>query len=87
MEHAADALFVYNPEGRTFDVNRRACDTLGYTREELLSLSMMDLETVRLPGGVAGLWRGLAPDEPASAEGIHHTPERLKRRARVDAMR
>ena len=47
------------PEGRTFDVNRRACDTLGYTREELLSLSITDVETVLLPGSLAALWRRL----------------------------
>ena len=70
MEHTADALFVYDPEGRIFDVNRRACDTLGYTREELLSLSITDVETVFLPGGLAGLWRRLASDEPVTAEGI-----------------
>ena len=57
MEHTADALFVYDLEGRIFDVNRLACDTLGYTQEELLTLSITDVETVLLPGGFAGLWR------------------------------
>ncbi len=67
----------------SLDVNRRTCDTLGYAREELLSLSVRDLETVHLPGGVAALWRGLTPDEPVSTEGIHHPLERLKRGART----
>ena len=39
MEHTADVLFVYDPEDRIFDVNQRACDTLGDAREGLLSLS------------------------------------------------
>ena len=69
MEHAADALFVYDLEGRIFDVNRRACTALGYTREELLSLAMTDVETLLVPEGIAGLWRRLAPDEPVLAEG------------------
>jgi len=55
MEHTADAPFVYDQEGRILDVNRRACDTLGYTREELLFLSITDVETVLLPGSLAGL--------------------------------
>ena len=42
MEHTADALFVYDPESRILGINRRACDTLSYTREELLSLSFTD---------------------------------------------
>ena len=69
MEHVADALFVYDPEGRIFDVNRRACNALGYTREELLSLAMTDVETLLVPEGYVGLWRRLAPDEPVLAEG------------------
>jgi PAS domain S-box-containing protein len=60
IEHAADAFFVYDARGRILDADRRACETLGYTREELLSLSMTDVEAILLPEGVAGLWRRLA---------------------------
>jgi PAS domain S-box-containing protein len=70
VEHVADALFVYDPEGRILDVNRRAGDTLGYSREELLSLSITDLEIVFLPEGVAGLWRRLTTGEPVAVEGM-----------------
>jgi two-component system cell cycle sensor histidine kinase/response regulator CckA len=36
VEQAADAIFVLTPAGRIVDVNRRACDGLGYTRDELV---------------------------------------------------
>jgi PAS domain S-box-containing protein len=37
VDHAGDALFVYNLENQTvIDVNRQACESLGYTREELI---------------------------------------------------
>ena len=37
VDHAGDALFVYDLEQRTVvDVNRRACEGLGYTREEMI---------------------------------------------------
>ncbi len=37
VDHAGDALFVYDLERRTIiDVNRSACESLGYTREELI---------------------------------------------------
>jgi two-component system cell cycle sensor histidine kinase/response regulator CckA len=71
IEHAADAFFVYDGGGKIFDVNRRACWTLGYTREELLSLSMTDVEAILLPEGIAGLWRRLASGEPVTTEGAH----------------
>jgi PAS domain S-box-containing protein len=51
IEHAADAFFVYDAGGSIFDVNRRACETLGYTREELLSLCMTDVEAILLARG------------------------------------
>ncbi len=69
IEHAADAFFVYDAGGRILDANRRACETLGYTREELLSLSMTDVEAILLPEGIAGLWRRLASGEPVTTEG------------------
>ncbi len=37
VDHAGDALFVYDLEQRTVvDVNRQACDSLGYTRQEII---------------------------------------------------
>src|SRR5689334_21429577 len=36
VEQASDAFFVHDLEGRFTDANRAACETLGYTREELL---------------------------------------------------
>ncbi len=52
-EEAADALYVHDFEGRLRDVNRQACECLGYTREELLSMTVpqvdpsFDLESAR----------------------------------------
>ena len=37
VDHAADALFIYAFEqGTIVDVNRQACESLGYTRQELI---------------------------------------------------
>src|SRR5271166_5917426 len=37
VDHAGDAFFVYDLEQRTVvDVNRSACESLGYTRQELI---------------------------------------------------
>jgi PAS domain-containing protein len=37
VEHAPDAFFIYDLGGRILGVNRRACEMLGYTQEELLA--------------------------------------------------
>jgi len=42
LEHIADAVFVTDAEGRYLDVNPRACELTGYSREELLHMSSPD---------------------------------------------
>jgi PAS domain S-box-containing protein len=46
MEQASDAIFVADDKGRLTDVNRKACELLGYTRAELLQKHAMDLITI-----------------------------------------
>ena len=45
VDQAADAIFVLDPDGRIVDLNRQACDSLGFTRDELLGRKLADLET------------------------------------------
>ena len=42
LENIGDAVFVADGAGRFLDVNPRACDLTGYSREELLRLSVAD---------------------------------------------
>ncbi len=45
IDHATDAFFVLDVERATIlDVNRRACENLGYTREELLGKTVFDVD-------------------------------------------
>jgi len=43
MEQAPDAIFVADREGRFIEVNPAACALLGYTREELLAMRIVDV--------------------------------------------
>jgi PAS domain S-box-containing protein len=43
LEHAPDAVFVTDPNGRYIDVNAAACRLLGYTREEFLRMGVPDV--------------------------------------------
>ncbi len=46
MDMAAEGIFITDPEtGQFLDVNQRACDQLGYERNELLGKTVMEIET------------------------------------------
>jgi len=44
VDQAGDAFFVHDFEGKFIEVNQQACDTLGYSKEELLKMSVTDVE-------------------------------------------
>jgi len=70
VEQAADAFFLHDADARIIDVNRRACESLGYTREELLRLSVKDFDPAFDFGGL-GAWQRMVPGKPETVERIH----------------
>lgn len=67
-DYAADAFFVHDNEdqGRLLDVNRRACESLGYTREELIGKTAMLFDNWLSPAQLMGIAeRMIAGDELA----------------------
>ena len=40
FEHSNDAIFIHKFDGTILDINERACEMTGYTREELLSITV-----------------------------------------------
>jgi PAS domain S-box-containing protein len=43
IDNMADAFFLCDEQGNILDVNKQACDSLGYRREELLSMTIADV--------------------------------------------
>ena len=43
VEEASDGIFISDGEGRYTDVNPRACTMLGYSRDEILSMTVTDI--------------------------------------------
>jgi PAS domain S-box-containing protein len=44
VDHATDAFFLQDDRGVILDVNRQACTSLGYTREELVGKTPVDFD-------------------------------------------
>ncbi|RPI73320.1 MAG: PAS domain S-box protein, partial [Desulfobacteraceae bacterium] len=43
FEYSNDAVFIHDLQGRILDVNNRACEMLGYNREELIKMPLQAL--------------------------------------------
>jgi len=43
VDHASDAFFLCDAPGNIIDVNRQACESYGYTREEFIRMNVFDL--------------------------------------------
>ncbi|AFZ15012.1 multi-sensor signal transduction histidine kinase [Crinalium epipsammum PCC 9333] len=71
LEQAGDAFFLHDPEGKLITVNQRACDSLGYTREELLNLTLADVEINFLSHKIAEKWQEMAFGIPITLNGLH----------------
>ncbi|WP_228282428.1 PAS domain S-box protein [Rubrobacter tropicus] len=71
VEQAADAMFVHDLEGNLVDVNRRACESLGYSREELLGMNVADVEVGIPPETFRGVWDRISSGAPVTLEGKH----------------
>lgn len=44
IDQAGDGHFLYDLDGRFVDVNREGCEALGYSKEELLKMSVSDID-------------------------------------------
>ncbi|UCH06142.1 MAG: PAS domain S-box protein [Deltaproteobacteria bacterium] len=52
IQRSSEAAFWINPDGRFSYVNEAACRSLGYSREELLEMTVEDID----PGFPKGIW-------------------------------
>src|SRR5262249_3858165 len=56
IDHATDAFFLNTwPEARFVDVNGQACESLGYTRDELIGMKAFDISPDVTPALLGGL--------------------------------
>ena len=71
FDQASDAALVHDTTGRLIDVNDSACRSLGYSRAEMLAMSIADFEMTHVPGEGQRFWRELPAGEMDCFEGCH----------------
>lgn len=71
VEQASDSFYVHDFDGRFIDVNQRGCDCLGYTRNELLDMSLADIDVDLSIKKLKGLLGPITTRTPIALESRH----------------
>ncbi|MBF0562477.1 MAG: response regulator [Alphaproteobacteria bacterium] len=69
IEHAGDSVIVHDSNGRIITVNRLACTALGYSNEDLLQLSMSDIDPDYGDGTYLHRWAAMERGEHVMYKG------------------
>ena len=73
IDHATDSFFLntWRPEARFVDVNCQACESLGYTRDELIGMGPLDISPDVTPAMLDGLRARLDAGETVTFDVRH----------------
>ena len=71
FDSASDAIFIHDLDGRIFEANQIACDRLGYTREEIVTLNLKDLDDSAYIGMQDNLIKNLHEPVTTIFESVH----------------
>lgn len=66
IEHVPDGFFIHDEAGRLLDLSERCCAELGYSRDELLAMSILDISDGIARHESPAIWREAAPGFSAS---------------------
>jgi PAS domain S-box-containing protein len=82
FEHAGDGLILHD-RGRIIEINQQACRSLGYTREELLRMSLFDIEVGYSKEFLSDLWE--KGEDVVTLSGIYRRKDGLTFPAEIRA--
>ncbi|MFP4536511.1 MAG: PAS domain S-box protein [Spirochaetaceae bacterium] len=78
-ENSIDAVQLLDEQGRFLDVNERGCEMIGYSREELLSMSIADIDPNYPADGFYQFWK----EQPKGTSVLFETVHRHKDGTRI----
>lgn len=71
FDNISDCLEWISPEGRFLDVNEATCTALGYSREEMLALSLSDIDPNIPESAWPAAWEKMKKGRQVRLESIH----------------
>jgi len=72
IDHANDMLYWVDPKGKIVDVNDTTCDKLGYSREELLTMGVEDVDPYIPLEEYDRIWQDLKKRGTSKVETVHY---------------
>lgn len=71
LDTAIDAFFLHDLDGKIIDVNNQTCRSLGYTKDELINMSVSDVDVDVKAGKLKQPWNKLKKGENVRIESTH----------------
>ena len=71
VEQASDALFIHGLDGKILEINRQASKSLGYSKEELLQMNIIDIDQDYDRDSSLKILEELKPGDPQTIFGHH----------------
>lgn len=71
IDHANDALVIHDFSGQLIECNRKACTSLGYSREELLRMNVFDVDANFNINQAQVVWDKIKLNQPVTVLSSH----------------
>ena len=71
VDHATDGFFLHDEHAVVIDVNRQACESMGYSRDELIGMHPRDFDAGLDAASVAQLGKRVGAGETVTFETLH----------------
>ena len=71
VDHATDGFFLFDEHQALLDVNRQACESLGYSREEMIGMHPRDFDAGLDEASIARIGERIEAGETVTFETLH----------------
>ncbi len=75
LDHSSEMLYWIDPDGIIVDVNDTTCNRLGYSREEIVSIRVDDIDPDISIGDYRQIWQDLKQRGSSKMQSFHHPKE------------
>lgn len=84
ISQAPDAIYLSDMQGRIVTVNKKACDETGYTNEELVQLSIFDIDCqITSIEQTIQIWENIALGNSQTVQSVHRRKDKTQFPAEV----